>query len=149
MRLGDVNHESRTEGLTESLEAAGMNVLEVQDANCETDKAASAMESFLSKYPDQIDAVMVTSDSMAVGAAQAIKNAHVEGIKICGFDGFQSAISLVETGEIEMIIAQQPYQIGYEGMNDGIAAMNGETFDAYIPMGIIMIDSENYKDFQK
>ncbi len=146
-KLGDMNHENRTKGLTEGLEESGMKVLEVQDANCETDKAASAMEAWLSKYPDKIDAVMVTSDSMAVGAATAIKGAGVEGIKVCGFDGFQAAISLFETNEIEMIIAQKPYQIGQDGMKDGLAALDGETFDPYIDPGISIINADNYKDY--
>lgn len=146
-KLGDVNHESRTDGLKTALEESGMNVLEVQDANCETDKAANTMESFLSKYPGQINAVMVTSDSMAVGAAQAIESAGADGIKICGFDGFQSAIELVETGEIEMIIGQKPYEMGSEGFACGLGALDGKTYDTYINPGIQVIDSENYKDF--
>ncbi|MGI6118812.1 MAG: sugar ABC transporter substrate-binding protein [Bilifractor sp.] len=147
-KLGDVNHEDRTEGLQTALEEAGMKVLEVQDANCETDKAANIMEQFISKY-DDIGAVMVTSDSMAVGAAQAIKGAGVEGIKICGFDGFQSAIQLVETGEIEMIIGQKPYQIGYDGVVCGLGSMTGQSYDDYINPGIQIIDQDNYKDFLK
>ena len=147
-KLGDVNHESRTSGLTDALTEAGMNVLEVQDANCETDKAANVMEGFLSKYGnDGIDAVMVTSDSMAVGAAQAIKNQGISGIKICGFDGFQAAISLIESGEIEMIIGQKPYSMGYDGVNDGIAYLNGKSFEDYYDPGIQMITADNYKDF--
>lgn len=146
-KLGDMNHENRTKGLTEGLEESGMSVLEVQDANCETDKAASAMEAWLSKYPNEIDAVMVTSDSMAVGAATAIKGAGAKGIKVCGFDGFQAALSLFETDEIEMIIAQKPYEIGKDGMKDGLAALlDGETFDSYIDPGIAIIDKDNYKD---
>lgn len=148
-KLGDVNHEARTNGLTKALEEAGMNVLEVQDANCETDKAASAMEAFMTKYPGQIDAVMVTSDSMAVGAAQAIKNAGVDGIKVCGFDGFQAAISLFDSDEIEMIIAQKPYDIGVQGVECGLGALNGETYDAYINPGIAIIDKDNYTEYQK
>lgn len=147
-KLGDVNHESRTSGLTDALNEEGMNVLEVQDANCETDKAANVMEGFLSKYGnDGIDAVMVTSDSMAVGAAQAIKNQGISGIKICGFDGFQAAISLIETGEISMIIGQRPYSMGYDGVNDGIGYLNGEKFEDYYDPGIQMITADNYKDF--
>ncbi len=145
-KLGDVNHEKRTEGLTDALEEAGMNVLEAQDANCETDKAANAMESFLTKYAGKINGVMVTSDSMAVGAAQAIKSAGAKDIKICGFDGFQSAIQLVDTGEIEMIIAQTPYQMGYDSVNCGLGALEGETYDSYISAGIEIIDSSNYKE---
>ena len=148
-KLGDVNHEARTNGLKKALEEAGMNVLEVQDANCETDKAASTMEAFMTKYPGEIDAVMVTSDSMAVGAAQAIKNAGVEGIKVCGFDGFQAAVSLFDTDEIEMIIAQKPYDIGVQGLECGLGALNGETYDAYINPGIAIIDKDNYTEYKK
>ena len=145
-KLGDVNHEKRTEGLTDALEEAGMKVLEAQDANCETDKAANAMESFLTKYAGEIDGVMVTSDSMAVGAAQAVKSAGADNIKICGFDGFQSAIQLVGTGEIEMIIAQTPYQMGYDSVNCGLGSLEGETYDDYISAGIEIIDNSNYKE---
>lgn len=145
-KLGDVNHDARTTGLEKALEEEGMNVLEVQDANCETDKAANVMESFISKYND-IDAVMVTSDSMAVGAAQAIKNAGVSGIKVCGFDGFQAAISLIPSGEVEMIIGQKPYSMGYDGFYDGLGYLNGETYEPYYDPGIQVIDEDNYQDF--
>lgn len=148
-KLGDPNHEKRTEGLIAGLEETGNTVLETQDANCESDKAANAMEAFITKYPDQIDAVMVTSDSMAVGAAQAIKGAGLgDKIQVCGFDGFQAAIDLIETGEISMIIAQKPFEIGYQGVECALGAMEGETYDAYINTGIAIIDSENYKEYQ-
>lgn len=148
-KLGDVNHESRTKGLKDALGEAGINVLEVQDANCETDKAASAMDAFITKYGDKINGVMVTSDSMAVGAASAIKSAGVSGVKVCGFDGFQAAIKLFETDEIEMIIAQKPYDIGYEGVMDGFGAVKGEKYDEYINPGIAIINKDNYQDFVK
>ncbi|WP_462384739.1 sugar ABC transporter substrate-binding protein [Intestinibacillus massiliensis] len=148
-KLGDPNHEKRTEGLVAGLEETGNTVLETQDANCESDKAANAMEAFITKYPNQIDAVMVTSDSMAVGAAQAIKGAGLGGkIKVCGFDGFQAAIDLVATGEIEMIIAQKPFEIGRQGVECALGALDGKTYDPYINTGIAIIDGDNYKDYQ-
>lgn len=149
-KLGDVNHEARTKGLIRGLKEKGNTVLEVQDANCETDKAAAAMEAWITKHPNRIDAVMVTSDSMAVGAAQAIKGAGLSAkIKICGFDGFQSAISLVATGHIAMIIGQKPYRMGYDAVKYGFGAMTGKTYDSYINPGIAIIDGKNYKDFLK
>jgi len=149
-KLGDVNHEARTKGLTQGLEEKGHTVLEVQDANCETDKAAAAMEAWITKYPDGIDAVMVTSDSMAVGAAQAIKGAGLtDKITVCGFDGFQSAISLVKTGEIKMIIGQKPYGMGYDAVKCGFGAMQGETYEPYMNPGIAIINADNVQDFAK
>lgn len=148
-KLGDPNHEKRTEGLIKGLEETGNTVLETQDANCESDKAANAMEAFMTKYPNQVDAVMVTSDSMAVGAAQAIKGAGLsDKIKVCGFDGFQAAIDLVATGEISMIIAQKPFEIGRQGVECALGAMEDKTYDAYINTGIAIIDESNYQDYQ-
>ncbi|MGE4549619.1 MAG: sugar ABC transporter substrate-binding protein [Intestinibacillus sp.] len=149
-KLGDPNHEKRTEGLIKGLEETGNTVLETQDANCESDKAANAMEAFMTKYQNKIDAVMVTSDSMAVGAAQAIKGAGLsDKIQVCGFDGFQAAIDLIPTGEISMIIAQKPFEIGKQGVECGMGALEGKTYDAYINTGIAIIDGDNYKDYQK
>lgn len=149
-KLGDQNHEKRTEGLIKGLEETGNTVLETQDANCESDKAANAMEAFMTKYGDTVDGVMVTSDSMAIGAAQAIKGAGKgDSIEVCGFDGFQAAIDLVETGEISMIIAQKPFEIGRQGVECALGALEGETYDAYINTGIAIIDSTNYTEYQK
>ncbi|MGI6175827.1 MAG: substrate-binding domain-containing protein [Christensenellales bacterium] len=146
-KLGDPNHEKRTAGMTRALEEKGHNILVAHDANCETDKAASAMEDFLNKYED-IDGVMVTSDSMAVGAVTAIQQANrMEDIKVCGFDGFQVAIEGVRDGNISMIIAQKPYYIGQMGVECGIGALNGETYDIYINSGIAMITPDNYEEF--
>jgi ribose transport system substrate-binding protein len=148
-KYGDPNHDARTNGLQKALEENGHKVLEALDANCEVDKAAAAMESWLTKFSNQINAVMVTSDSMAVGAAQAIKGAGIKGIKICGFDGFQSAISLIPSGEISMIIAQKPYFMGQEAVKDGFGALSGTSYPEYINPGIAVINNGNYQQFVK
>jgi ribose transport system substrate-binding protein len=148
-KLGDTNHEARTQGLVKAIEEAGDTVLEIQDANCETDKAANIMEDMLTKYGDKINAVMVTSDSMAVGAITAMKQANViNKIAVCGFDGFQVSIQCVAEGTEKMIIAQKPYWMGQTGVEYGVnALLNGKKYDPYIDPGILVIDSTNYKDY--
>lgn len=150
-KLGDTNHDARTNGLTDAIKEAGCNVLDVQDANCEADKAANIMENLLTKYGDKINGVMVTSDSMAVGAITSIKAVNkTDKIVVCGFDGFQVSIQCVADGTEQMIIAQKPYWMGQEAVKDGIAALlEGKTFEPYINPGIQIIDSSNYKDFLK
>ena len=53
---GDITSADRMRGYTESLEAAGCTVLETQYTDAATDKAVTAMEGMLQKYPGQIDA---------------------------------------------------------------------------------------------
>lgn len=148
-KLGDTNHDSRTKGMEKAIEEAGCNVLDVQDANCEPDKAANIMETWIQKYGDKIDAVMNTSDNMTVGAVTSIKAANkLDQIAVCGFDGFQVAIKEVAAGTVEMIIAQKPYWIGQEAVKCGMGALlEGKQYDEYIMAGIQVIDASNYQDF--
>jgi ribose transport system substrate-binding protein len=148
-KLGDTNHDARTDGLKAAIEETGRNVLDVQDANCEADKAANIMENLLTKYGDKINGVMVTSDSMAVGAITSLKAVNkTDEVAVCGFDGFQVSIQCVADGTEKMIIAQKPYWMGQEAVKDGVAALlEGKTFEPYINPGIQIIDSSNYKEF--
>lgn len=148
-KLGDTNHDARTKGLEDACKEAGINVLETQDANCEPEKAASIMENFITKYGDQINGLLVTSDNMSVGAITSIKAVNMtDKIAVCGFDGFQVSIQCVADGTEKMIIAQKPYWMGQEAVKCGIGALlEGKTYDAYINPGISIIDETNYKEY--
>jgi ribose transport system substrate-binding protein len=150
-KLGDTNHDARTKGLRDAIKEAGCNLLDIQDANCEADRAANIMENFLTKYGDKINGLMVTSDNMSVGAITSIKAANkTNQIAVCGFDGFQVSIKCVADGTEKMIIAQKPYWMGQEAVKDGMAALlKGKTFKPYINPGIQIIDKKNYKNFLK
>ena len=147
--LGDANHEARAEGATEGLEEAGMNVLEVKDANSTAETAAAAMEDFMTKYPDQIDAVLCCDDDMAAGAIQAIRQAGMEDkIIVSGFDGTDVGIQNVADGYEVFDLSQNPYQMGYQAVYTAYAAMNGEDYEETVDTGVQMITIDNYKDFQ-
>ena len=54
---------------------------------------------------------------MAVGAAQALKARHLaKTVKLVTFDPSPEVIPLFEDGTIQAIAAQNPYQMGYEGV---------------------------------
>ena len=50
---------------------AGDTVLEVQYYDAQPDRAAAAMEAVMQKYPQGVDALLVTSDDMALAASSA------------------------------------------------------------------------------
>lgn len=47
-----------------------------------------------------------------------------------------------------MIIAQKPFEIGRQGVECALGALDGKTYDPYINTGIAIIDGDNYKDYQ-
>ncbi|MGI5849870.1 MAG: sugar ABC transporter substrate-binding protein [Christensenellales bacterium] len=148
-KLGDTNHDARTKGLEDACAELGVNVLEVQDANCEPEKAANIMANLITKYGDEINGLLVTSDNMSVGAITSIKAVNmIDKIAVCGFDGFQVSIQAVAAGDEKMIIAQKPYWMGQEAVKCGIGALlEGKTYEPYINPGIAIIDGNNYQDF--
>ncbi len=78
------------------------------------DRAAAItfMENCLTTYGDQIDVVYCPgADNVAIGAAQAIREAGRDDILICSIDGMQEAFDLIKQGEITMTVLQKPYYL--------------------------------------
>jgi erythritol transport system substrate-binding protein len=96
-----------------------------QTANWEQTEAYEKMETILKTNPD-IKGVMCGNDTMAVGAAAAIKSAGLSGIVIVGVDGSDEAAALIKVGEMTGTALQQAALI---------AEMAVEQADKYIKTG--------------
>lgn len=139
--LGDRTHDDRTAGAKEAMEAGGINVIDVQPADSDSEKAANIMENMMQTH-DDIDAIFVTADQMALGALKAIQQAGKD-IMVIGFDGSPGAIEKIKEGEMEGSVAQNPYQMGYLGVEYAIEAAKGNKVPERIDTGakLLTIDT--------
>ncbi len=147
---GDETHDTRLEGYTEGIEEAGGEVLEVQYCDALAEKAATAMEGIIQKYPDGIDIILNTNDDMAVAAVKIIQDSGSEAYAdtiVCGFDGNQSAIKLVEQGTLAMDVAQLGYDMGYKAVEAAVAVLDGEEVESFIDSGSLVVSSENIDEY--
>lgn len=147
---GDETHDARLEGYKEGIEAAGGTVIEVQYCDALADKAATAMEAVVQKYPEGVDIVCSTNDDMVMSAAKVIQdsgNAAYENTVLCGFDGNQSAIEAIEGGSITMDVVQQGYDMGYKAVEAAVKVLEGEEVDSFIDSGSSIVDIDNVEDF--
>lgn len=140
---GENTSNARTAGYKKALEAGGVEILAEQSGNNTTDGAMKTMEDLLNRFPDEIDAVLCMNDDTAIGAYQACKQANIDDIMIIGFDGNVSAVEAILRGEIEGTVAQQPYMMGYIAVEKAVAAANGETIDAIVPVDAKLVTAEN------
>ena len=93
------------------LDEAGVEVLAVQNADWNKAKAYEVMQNFLTKYPE-IDAVWASDDDMALGVADAVREAGREGeLFIIGGAGMQRVIDEVAGGS-ELFPADVTYPPG-------------------------------------
>ncbi len=139
--LGDKTHDDRAQGAQDVLEEKGLEVIDVQPADSDSEKATNVMENMLQTH-EQIDAVFVTADQMALGALQAILKTDRD-IMLIGFDGSPGAQEKIKEGVMEGSVAQNPYMMGYLGVQNAIEAVKGNPVDERIDTGakLLTIDT--------
>ena len=144
---GEGTSAARLEGFQEGLEENGCEVLETQYGKNTADGAMAVMEDLLTKYPGEINAVLAMNDDMIQGCQQAIKNAGVEGIVLVGFNGDTGCVELIDAGEVNATVAQQPYEMGYQCVMEAYKAAKGEAIEQHQDVAALLITKENAKDF--
>ena len=140
---GENTSNMRMNGYKRALAEAGIEVLAEQSGQNTTDGAMATMEDLLNRFPGEINAVLCHNDDTAIGAMQACEQAGVEGVKIIGFDGNQSAIDKIVAGELAGTVAQQPYDMGYQAVKAAYDAALGNSVEAGISVPAKLITKEN------
>lgn len=135
--------DARVSGFeTAVAEDSSFEYVGVQYAKNEPAKAAEIVTSTLQRYPD-LKAIFATNIFSAEGAATGIAQAGVAGeVQVVGFDAGPAQVAALEEGTVQALIAQQPYQIGYQGVEQAVAALRGEPTESTIQTGFSIITKE-------
>lgn len=119
--------DERTSGFAAAAKGASKyTYLGVQYDQDSASVAASVTSAALQKNPD-IVGIFATNLFSAEGAATGIRQAGKSGkVKIVGFDADPDQISALKDGTVQALIAQSPYQIGVDAVQQAVAALNGK-----------------------
>lgn len=144
---GDTTSDARLKGYKDALIAGGDEVLDTQYANAAADKAVAVMENFMQSF-QQIDAVLCTNDDMAMGAQRAAAQAgRADKIQFMGFDGISSGVQSIIDGKETASVAQSPYNMGYQAVENAVKAVKGEKVETRIDTGAEIVTTQNAKDY--
>jgi erythritol transport system substrate-binding protein len=117
-RESDTNARVRTKGFHAVLDAVpGMKMVSAQSANWSQAEAFSKAETMLQAH-GEITGIIAGNDTMALGAAAAVKSAGLKGIVIVGFDGSPDAIAAISSGELEATTLQPAALISRLAMDE-------------------------------
>jgi len=116
-KAGASSGDDRREGARQAFEAAAsIDLVASQPADWDRMKALDVATNIIQRYPD-LAAFYCANDTMALGAAQAVVNAGKEGqILVVGTDGAPEARKMVSEGKLSATVAQDPAEIGKQGM---------------------------------
>ena len=122
----------------------GVTVLETQFNEDDANRAAAQFQSVLARNPD-LAGVFGANLFSAAGAANGVAQAGLSGeVRVVAFDAPQSIVNDIESGLIDMTIAQHPWSIGYFGVMSAYAHLIGQSVPIHIGTGFTVIDASNY-----
>lgn len=145
--IGHVKNSStgmeREQGVRKGLGEYEDQIVDVVYCNSDYDKAYQLLKELVKKYPG-LDMVVGLNEYSAVGAARAIKDMNLKGkIKVVGIDSSLEEIQLLEEGIFEGIVIQNPFKMGYLGVEAAAKILNGEQVLKNIDSGCKLITKEN------
>ncbi|GAA0583314.1 ribose ABC transporter substrate-binding protein RbsB [Caenispirillum bisanense] len=116
---------------------AGIKVVASQPADFDRTKGLNVMENILQAQRD-VQAVFAHNDEMALGALKAIQ-ASGRDIKVVGFDGTDDGVAAVNNGTMVATVAQQAAMIGEMGVETAAKVVKGEAVPDYTPVPLKVI----------
>ena len=128
--LGSRNGQEREMGLRRALEedprVAGMYTVNVA-ATAEAARAGT--EHLLGEHPE-INVLVGLNEPLAVGVALAAQSLGLTGrVRVVGFDTNVQCVDLMRSGTVSALIAQNPYAMGYLGVETAWKLLEGQSFD--------------------
>jgi len=93
-----------------------------------------------------LDAVFAPNESATEGVLLALGRTQRLGrIKVVGFDYSPVIWASLVRGELTALVLQQPYAIGYQGVQAVVAALNRRPLAAQIRIDSVLVDGSNYR----
>ena len=109
--------------------------------------AVQQTEAILQIHPD-LAGIFGVNVFSAQGAGEAVRNAGLGGeVQIAAYDATKRAIEALNAGDVTLVLAQKPADMGYLGVAFAMADAAGVTsIPKHVTTGFAIIDAENVDD---
>jgi ribose transport system substrate-binding protein len=135
--------DARAKGFEEEAKSLGLDYVGLDYNQDQPDKAAAIVKAQLAKNPD-LKGIFATNLFGAEGSAAGLREAgKKDTVKIVGFDAGPKQVADLEEGLLQALVAQQPADIGAQGVQQAVAALKGEPTKATIATGSTILTKEN------
>src|SRR5690606_11414883 len=115
-----------------------------QHAGATRDTAYRASQNLLNRFGREVDGVFAPNESSATGMLLALRDAGLAGgkVKFVGFDTGTQTVAALRSGDIQGLVVQNPFNMGYLGVKTMVAALQGNPVEKEIDTGCELITGE-------
>lgn len=121
------NGQQREKGFRDAVKGnSRVEIISSINVNSTTEEAKSATEKMLEDHPD-INIIVTFNEWTSLGVGYAVQDLGMASdIRVVAFDSNVVSVGMLETGEVDALIVQNPYAMGYLGVEYACMLINGE-----------------------
>lgn len=141
---GNITGQRRAQGFAQRLGelAPGLEIVASLPGDWDRGKAASITNDILTRHPDLV-AIFAANDGMALGAVEAVYAAGLgDQVTIIGVDGNSDAVKSIGDGRLNASVAQLPYLVGKQAVENVKKVLAGETVPKDIAVPTLVLTRE-------
>lgn len=138
----------RDKGFIKRLEeiAPEIEPLEIRYVDNDITKALAAAEDLLTSNPDLLG-FFADNNHTGIGVARAVTERDlIEEVPVIAYDGDKEEINSLKTGAIDALIVQDPFGMGYEGVNTALTSIDGDSTEKEIDTGATIVTQDNFDE---
>ncbi|HXM36915.1 MAG TPA: substrate-binding domain-containing protein [Pyrinomonadaceae bacterium] len=144
---GSASTQDREAGFVQRLKEKypGIELLSSdQYAGATRDTAKRASENLLNRFGDQLQGIFTPNESSTAGMLLALQDINKAGkIVFVGFDASDSFIEAMKTKQLQGIVVQNPFNMGYLGVRTMVEALQGKKIEKRVDTGVTMVTLDN------
>jgi ribose transport system substrate-binding protein len=126
-------------------EFAGIEIVDSKYGQDTVETALQATEDLLTRHPD-LQGIYACNASTAVGALQGLQSQKRTAVKMVGFDAEKALIDGLRGGQIDALVVQNPFKMGYEGVKAVVATIKGEKVPKKLDTGVELITNARLEE---
>ena len=140
---GSASTTDRENGFIETIqkEFPGIKIVDSKYGQDTVETALQAAEDMLTKNRD-VQGFFACNAPTAVAALQALQSQNRPEIKMVGFDAEKALIDGMKAGQIDALVVQNPFKMGYEGVKAVVMSIQGRPVEKKIDTGVAVVTKD-------
>ena len=146
--VGSASTEEREEGFLEVMKRdfPDIQLLSTEEhAGATRDTAKRASENLLNRFGGEVNGVFACNESSGAGMLLALRDAGLAGgkVKFVAFDSGDALNDGLAKGDVQGLVVQNPFRMGYLGVMTAVKVIKGEKVPAQVDTGVGLVTPEN------
>jgi ribose transport system substrate-binding protein len=147
---GSASTEDREKGFSDRMKSQypGIEVFNGDVyAGATRETAFQASQNLLNRFGNDIQGVFTPNESATAGMQLALSEANKTGkIRHVGFDATDKFVEAMRKKELDGIVVQDPFKMGYLGVKTMVEHLQGKAIEKRVDTGVILITPDNLDD---